>query len=289
MKPIALAGLAALALGATPALAAPSRDDLARDVERAESVRAVKTLQYAYAQYAQYGLWNEMGALFSATGVFEAGDDRAVGPKAIAAFFTQRLGHGRQGLGKGEVHTALIASPVVNLSADGKSAKARWDSMYLDADGQGHASLEGGILENDYVKEGGVWKIAHFHLYPQYRGPYEPGWTNVGGKDLPIVPYHYDGDTAGVPIPAPTGAPPATKATLAQLEERIRVLVDEGEARNLQAAYNYYVDRKMWDDVVDLFAKDGVVEIGGVGVYKGPSGVRKAMERMGAQGLTHGQ
>src|SRR6185312_10519942 len=210
----------------------PSRDALARDVERAESVRAVKNLQYAYAQYAQFGLWNEMGLLFAGNGMLDLGEDHAEGPKAIAAFLTRHDGSGRQGLGPGAVHTEMIASPVVNLSADGRTAKGRWDRMVLLGDGQGHASLEGGILENDYVREGGVWKIAHFHFYPQYAGPYETGWTNAGGKDLPIVPYHYTGDTAGLPIPPAVGAPPASKATLAQLEERIRVLDDEAQVRN---------------------------------------------------------
>ncbi len=58
--------------------------------------------------------------------------------------------------------------------------------------------------------------------------------------------------------------------------------------RNLQHAYGYYVDRKMWDDVVDLFAEDCAVELGG-DVLTGREGVRKAIERMGAAGLTHGQ
>ena len=38
---------------------------LARDVERAEGIRAVKTLQRSFAQYGQFGLWNEMAGLFS--------------------------------------------------------------------------------------------------------------------------------------------------------------------------------------------------------------------------------
>src|SRR6185295_8045004 len=58
--------------------------------------------------------------------------------------------------------------------------------------------------------------------------------------------------------------------------------------RNLQASYGYYVNRRMWDDVTDLFTADGVYERGGVGVYKGLAGVRKAVERMGPAGLTHG-
>jgi hypothetical protein len=67
------------------------------------------------------------------------------------------------------------------------------------------------------------------------------------------------------------------------------VLNDEDAVRNLQNAYGYYVDRKMWDDVVDLFSKDALVEIVGVGTFKGLGGVRQVMERMGPAGLAHGQ
>jgi hypothetical protein len=257
-------------------------------VERAESIRDVKNLQRTYAQYAQFGLWNEMSALFAEDAALDTGTDQVKGLKAIASYFTSKHGS-RQGLATGAVNTRLIENPVVNLSADGNTARGRWDSFILLCDAKGNASIRGGIYENDYKKEGGVWKIAHQHFYPQYEGPYEAGWTNIGGQDLPIVPYHFDGDGAGVPIPAPVGAPPKAKASLAQLEERIRVLNDEDKVRNLQAVYNYYVDRKMWDDVADLFAADSVVEIGGVGAYDGPKGAHKAMERMGSAGLIHGQ
>src|SRR4030095_13029818 len=88
--------------------------------------------------------------------------------------------------------------------------------------------------------------------------------------------------------PAPVGAPPKSKASLAELEERIAVMNDESLVRNLQASSGYYLYPRMWDDVTDLFTADGVYEVGGVGVYKGTGGVRKAVERMGPAGLTHG-
>jgi hypothetical protein len=290
MKRAAWAMVVALVASGTCAAQAPSLDSLSRDVDRAEAIRAVKTLQRTYAQYAQFGLWNEMGALFARDGILENdGADQVKGPKAIATFLTRKYGNGRQGLEHRAVNTLIIAAPIVNLSVDGKTAKGRWDSIRLVCDAKGHASIEGGLFENEYVKENGVWKIAALHFYPQYAGPYEAGWTNVDGKDLPIVPYHFNGDSAGVPIPKPVGTPPRATVSLATLEQRIDVMNDEDKVRNLQAAYNYYVDRKMWDDVADLFAADSVVEIGGVGVYDGAKGARRAMERMGSAGLTHGQ
>src|SRR5262245_10901573 len=45
----------------------------------------------------------------------------------------------------------------------------------------------------------------------------------------------------------------------------------------------------MWDDVVDLFADQGVVEVGGHGVWRGKAGVRRWLETMGPAGLRHGQ
>ena len=36
---------------------------------------------------------------------------------------------------------------------------------------------------------------------------------------------------------------------------------DEDKVRNLQNAYGYYMDRKMWDDVTDLFTADGALSI----------------------------
>lgn len=45
--------------------AATDVDALAQDVERLTSLREVKDLQRNYAQYEQFGLWNEMAHLFS--------------------------------------------------------------------------------------------------------------------------------------------------------------------------------------------------------------------------------
>ena len=286
---LAFALLAAAIPATAHAAAATSVDALARDVDRALSVRAVKDLQRSYAQYSQVGLWKQMAGLFADQGTMIDGETTVSGRAAIAAYLTKSAGGGRQGLAPGAVHTQLIDQPLVNVAADGMTAKARWMGIFFKADGKGSATIEGGVYENDYAKEGGRWKISTLHFYPQYEGPYETGWTNVGGKDLGVVPFHFTADESGVPVPEATGPAPKSGATLAVLEQRVRAMNDEDKVRNLQAAYGYYVDRKMWDDVADLFAADGVLEIGGVGLYRGPAGVRRAMERMGPAGLTHGQ
>lgn len=263
-------------------------DALARDVDRVEAVRAVKNVQRRYAQLSQFGRWPEMAELFARTGEVQWGDERVPGRSAILAWLSANA-RGIDGVQPGSLHTQLIDQPLVNLSPDGRTAKARWMGMRFLGDGKGGAWIEGGLYENDYVLEEGAWKIAALRYHPQYQGDYAKGWTNVGGKDLPIVPSHFTPDESGVPIPAPDGDPPRTSESRASLEERIARLNDEDAVRNVQNAYGYYVDRRMWSDVADLFDEDSAVEIAGDRVYRGKAGVRQAMERMGPQGLSSGQ
>ncbi len=138
------------------------------------------------------------------------------------------------------------------------------------------------------MREGGRWKIAALRFHPQYAGPYETGWTNWQGEPIGFVPYHFSADETGKPDLGASGPAPISIVRPRALAQRVQTLIDAQKVRNLQNAYGYYVDRRMWDDVIDLFAADGAVEVSGVGVYRGRDGVRRAMERMGPQGLTHG-
>jgi len=283
---------------AMPARADNALDDFAREVDRTESLRAVLNLQRTYAHYAQAGLWNEVGALFAPDGrlVFDGlimPEQAAKGPAAIAAFLRTRYGGGYEGLKADGLSTMMIDAPVANLSPDGNSAKVRWEAWTFHGAG-GQARVEGGVFENEYVRQGGVWKIAEAHYYPEFDGSYDTGWTNWGGGNLPVVPRHYTADSAGIPIPPVIGAAPKSSAlengvTLAALQKRVDRLNDEDRIRNLQSAYGFYQDRKMWDDVVDLFADDGVVEVGAQGAWRDKAGVRRWLETMGPAGLRHGQ
>ncbi len=263
-------------------------DELARDVSRTESLRAVKDLQRFYAQYAQFGLWDEMADLFAEDATLHWGEETLRGRPAIANWLRERLG-GRRGLTPGALHTEFIEDPLVNLSVDGQSALGRWMGMTMAGDGKGATRIEGGIYENSFRLEGGRWKLSELRYYPQYDGDYPSGWSNYGGQELPRIPYHFTLDETGIPIPPAAGQAPASHADMPELEARIAALNAEDAVRNIQNAYGYYVDRKMWDDVADLFTADGVVELAGADRFAGREGVLQAMQRMGEQGLQHGE
>jgi hypothetical protein len=59
------------------------------------------------------------------------------------------------------------------------------------------------------------------------------------------------------------------QASLDTLTARIERIQDFSEVENLPRYYSYYVDKAQWRSVADLFAEDGILEIGGRGFFIG--------------------
>ena len=173
---------------------------LAQNVERAESVRAVKRVQETYAQYSQFGLWADMAALFADNAQLSYGKDNAQGRQAIQDYFLTTFGEGTDGLKPGGLHTQMVLRPLINVSADGQSAKGRWWEFSMTGQHGVKAEWAAGIFENEYVRERGVWKISRMRYNPMFAGPYATGWRNVD-EDQKIVPYHFTPDETGIPVP----------------------------------------------------------------------------------------
>jgi hypothetical protein len=88
-----------------------------------------------------------------------------------------------------------------------------------------------------------------------------------------------------------TAALAALAARVDSLEQRKTRIEDVNAIERLQAAYGYYVDRALWDEVANLFADDGTIEIGLDGVYVGKARVREYLYALGGgrQGLADGE
>ena len=169
-------GVPALAQGRGELLSvaadSPERiEALGRDVERAESLRQIKDLQSLYTQFAEFGLWDEVGGLLSDDVELVSNDKVAFkGRVDFVQHLKDEFNGGQAGLAKGQLHTDLVMQPVIVLSYDGNSATGRWTRMAWDGKRvgpqAGTASISGGMQLNDYVKVGGVWKLARLHYYP---------------------------------------------------------------------------------------------------------------------------
>ena len=79
---------------------------------------------------------------------------------------------------------------------------------------------------------------------------------------------------------------PARRA--AELLHRAELLRDAQDVENLQRIYGYYLDRAKWDQLADLFADDGTIEMGQRGVYVGKRRIREFLNLLGPEGLTYG-
>jgi hypothetical protein len=69
-------------------------------------------------------------------------------------------------------------------------------------------------------------------------------------------------------------------ARVAALEVQARAATDYVAICNLQAAYGYYVDKTLYDEAADLFARDGRLEIAGRGVFNGQDRVRYYLQQL---------
>lgn len=271
-----------------------------------EAIRAVKRLQHAYGHYAEAGLWEDLADLFAEDAVAHLPSGTLTGKAAIREYLLNDVGRGRLGLEPGRLNAELFLSPVVTLDPDRRRARGRWHRLALTGQHGESAAWDGGILENEYVLEDGAWKIAVLGYHAQFEGPYETGWRNVKEEtddDVAPVPFHYDVERAGIPVPplpagaSDAGAPtPSAAPDLERLarrfvavERRIDDLNDAARVQSLQHAYGYYVDRQMWDDVADLFADDATLELGMRGIYSGKASIRRALDQLGAPGLEHGE
>ncbi len=268
---------------------------LEADVLGAEAIRAVKRLQHAYGHYAELGLWHDFADLFadSAVGHYPSGK---LSREGIRHLFLEDVGKGKLGLSEGQLYPHIMLQPVVTLEPDRNSARGRWRCLAMLGSYGGTALWAGGVYENQYIFENGVWKINDLHYYSQYSGLYDQhGWT----ADEEVIPIHYDPGRAGTPMAdramqlvSSEAAPPSLAILtewLGDLSQRVQRLNDEKEVENLQHIYGYYVDRKMWDDVADLFAEDATMELGLRGVYVGKASIRKALDQFGPQGLREGE
>src|SRR5215469_872370 len=75
------------------------------------------------------------------------------------------------------------------------------------------------------------------------------------------------------------------EATAATLRRRITRLQDEEQVETLVSVYGYYLDKQQWDQLTDLFADDGSMEISLRGVYHGKQSIRRALELFGPQNI----
>jgi hypothetical protein len=97
-------------------------------------------------------------------------------------------------------HNHMQFQPVIDVAPDGQSAKLRSRALSIMGQWQRYSQWMGGVYENDYVKENGVWKIKRDQVFNTYFVPYTVGWKDSQPRPPP-------GITAANPPDAPPTHP----------------------------------------------------------------------------------
>ncbi len=299
---------------------------LAEETARVEDTTQLQRIGRAFGYYVDKGYFGEASDLFTDTGTFQWGVDGVYRGKGRIRELLTRHGGGSMnagpGLPFGRLNLRMQLQPVITVSPDGNTAHGRWREWSLLGQYEEAIQWSDAVMEDDYVKEGGVWKIAARRYYPNFVAPYQGGWAAlpaVAGdwrtqvaQDFPpdapapeqyqpfpavfVPPYHYtDGQISAIqsdpPVDMPARADDAIGALETLADAKALQLSRARSVRaveNLQAMYGYYVDKGKWTEAANLFTNDGTYEFGQSGVYVGTDSIASGLSLMGPQDLTEG-
>jgi hypothetical protein len=151
-----------------------------------EDIEEIKKLQRSYGFYLEHWMAEDLIDLFAddpdVTLLVAAGAYR--GKESIRDFFH----HGRKDIEmrKAEnsefLHQVMQLSGVIDVEPDGKTARGRWYGFGANAFPQPGGGVNpgwmNGVYENEYVKQGGKWKIKKIHWCMTFHCPYTVGWVD---------------------------------------------------------------------------------------------------------------
>lgn len=147
--------------------------EMEQRVQRLKDREAIENLISVYGYYLDKNLWDQLTDLFTEDGTIEISQRGVyVGKKRIRESLEL---YGPQGLPHGYLHNHIQLQPVIHIAANGKTAWSRHRAVSqlgsLGKDGLTH----GGVYENEYRKENGVWKISNDHVYTTFFAVYGKG------------------------------------------------------------------------------------------------------------------
>jgi hypothetical protein len=185
-------------------------EQLTQQVGILEDIHAIRRLQHAYGYYIDKCLYQETVDLFADDGQVCFMGGRYKGKAGVKRLYVDYFGKRFTGGKNGPVYGFLLDHPqlqdIVDVAPDRKTAKARARSMMQAGSHEsregGAGALprqwwEGGVYENEYVRENGVWKIKVLNYNPCWHGPYETGWAHTPPRYSPFASETYPANPTG--------------------------------------------------------------------------------------------
>jgi len=182
---------------------------LGNEVGRLQDVNDVRHLQYKYGYYLDKCLYEEVVELFAEDGEVRFMGGIYKGKEGVKRLYIGRFMTNFTGGKNGPVFGFLLDHPqlqmIVDVAPDRKTAKVRGRSMMAagrhesttEAQSVPRQWWEGGIYENQYVKEDGIWKIKVLNYRPFWHADFDKGWAYTQPEYVPMADTTYPEDPNG--------------------------------------------------------------------------------------------
>ena len=198
-------------LGTAAACTSKRETELKEQVERlanqlgmVEDVNAIRKLQHAYGYYLDKCIYEEVVDLFADDGEVRFNGGVFIGKeKGVRRLYIDNFSEGFTGKKNGPVFGFLLdhlqIQDIVDVAPDRKSAKGRFRTLMQAGASiyskSGEAAVkkgqppmqwwEGGIYENEYVRENGVWKIKVLNYNALWHADFAKGWSYTKANYVP--------------------------------------------------------------------------------------------------------
>ena len=211
-----------------------------------EDVHAIRRLQHAYGYFIDKCMYDETVDLFAEESEVRFMGGIFRGKAGARRLYCDRFRKNFTGGHNGPVYGYLLDHPqmqdIIDVAPDRTIALARFRCVmqagrHEKAEGQTKQWFEGGLYENTYIKQDGIWKIKVLNYRPVWHATFEEGWahtppnfvpffsvlwpkdpvgpdelvepTPVLWPDTDVLPFHYTHPVTGrlIEIPAPARQP----------------------------------------------------------------------------------
>lgn len=181
-------------------------DMLEHELGIQQDIHAIRRLQYIYGYFIDKSQYNEVVDLFA--------DDAEVwfmggiykGKAGVRRLYVDRFRKRFTEDHNGPRYGWLLDHPqvqmIIDVAPDRKTAEVRGRSMmqaglHETAEGEQRQWFEGGVYENRYVREDGIWKISRLGYFPFWHARYEEGWAKTPIDFIPMAKTLYPEDPIG--------------------------------------------------------------------------------------------
>ena len=181
-------------------------DELEHQLGIQQDIHAVRRLQYAYGYFIDKSQYDEVVDLFADDGEVWFLGGIYKGKAGIRRLYIERFRTTFTENHNGPRYGWLLDHPqlqmIVDVDPDRKTAKVRGRSqmqagLHESAKGEQRAWWEGGIYENEYVREDGIWKIKALRYFPFWHGTFDEGWAHTPIDFVPMASVTYPEDPHG--------------------------------------------------------------------------------------------